>query len=191
MQKNLALLLPLCLLGQVQSLRIGVHSTCPEGVPGCWAFIHEGLERIPNLQVSENCDFLSWMVSGKTDGGRLPDPELINRRIKAVGGFFSVRGVEVVVRGRVSVSQGQLRLIIGPGSPNVRLRPASRSIEWDPESGRVRKISEECAETYGHLLRAAPNLASHPIEVSGWLTNSGGKYELEVIGYGPAKATKR
>ena len=176
------------LVGQVVGVRVGVHSTCPEGVPGCWAFIYEGLERVPNLKVEESCDFQTWMVRGTTGKGMLPDPNLISRRVKAVGAFFSVRGVELVVRGTLQSTAGSLFLKLPSTSTAIRLKPARQSIEWDPETKHLRTLSLSSLSAFEDMHRSLSNLKGSTIEVTGTIAKSDSGYELAVLAYGPVKA---
>ena len=166
---------------QVEAVRLGVHSSCPDGLPGCWAIPHEGLTRLKGVSVSEVPDFRTWMVPAKVSGGGLPDVQLIDQAVRATGQFFSVRGCEVTLKGTIFVEQGA-ELLAVPGLPKpVLLVRAEKSHEWDPKRASERPLRQDEANAIARLKAVK---VKKPLVVIGWLrpeADSAKRPVLEVV----------
>lgn len=160
---------------QVVSLRYAPHASCPDGLPGCWAGIHDTITEQPTLGVKLVPDFSCWMVDGYTKNHRLPDLEKLTKIIKNGGPFFSLRGIEVKLRGKLSHSGGRVFMTM-PTHEKVELVQATVSHEVNPQTRVERPLTADEKAAFGKLAK----LANRDALVTGWMVPRKGK-ELRKI----------
>ncbi|HWD40689.1 MAG TPA: hypothetical protein VG944_17710 [Fimbriimonas sp.] len=179
--KAIALGITLSLSGlaaaQVLGVRLGVHSTCPDGLGGCWSGPYEALSDLKDITVSPKCDYSRWMALAKTAGGRLPNMDEIDRVVTRAGQFFSVRGYEVTAKGFLLTRAGQLYLSIPTEMSPLLLVPAVQGHEWDPGKGSERPLTKEQTAAYSKLPKRRP---SKPLVLTGWLRRPKGQGSLAI-----------
>ena len=176
---SLTAILCSCVQAQVLTVRLGVHSSCPDGLPGCWSGPYEALSALKGIKVDSHCDFRTWMASATTDGGQFPDVESLDKAVRAAGQFFYIRGCEVTVKGTLSRAGDHWELKVPGCDEPVFLVKANKSHEWDPGISKERELSQKERTAIIGLNSKANN---SNIVVTGWLDrpNSKGRLFVEV-----------
>jgi hypothetical protein len=102
--------------------------------------------------VSENACPKTWTGAIIMENGQLPDLKAWRDGFReVVGEAFTIRGVEVVVDGRLIQVDGQIALEVSGSGQVLRLAPLRRTVEWDVGRGRPREPSAEERRTYQTL----------------------------------------
>jgi len=189
MSRSLALFAALaaCVVcpAQVLQVRLGVHSTCPDGLPGCWGGPYQALCMLKGITVEKKPDFQTWMVKATIADDQFPDMAVIDKQVRAAGQFFYVRGFEVTVQGAVKRVGGKMMIAVPGCKDMVQLVQAKKSHEWNPIEKEERPLRPDEQEAFTKLSGAFT--AGQPMVVVGWLDQAPDKtLSIEVIGSGPA-----
>jgi hypothetical protein len=94
----------------------------------------------------------TWTAEFVTRDGGLPDLHALARAVRAVGGPFTLRGVEATIDGTLEESCGRLALRIPDTGQLLYLAPLEHKIQWDPRRGCEQPATAEERSAYDRLV---------------------------------------
>ena len=134
--------------GQVVSLTLQIEVNSPYGLSEPWFTIRNGLLRHPGVEsVAERPNLKAHTGTVTTKEGRLLTPDELGRAVRECGAGASLRAVEAVIDGMVTVRSEMMYLKVPDAE--IRLRPLAEA-----ETGAYERLKKE----------------SKPVRVSGLLT---------------------
>ena len=164
---------------------VGITGTCPYGIAACWGGAYEALGRLEAVDmvnpVPNSADSTAEVF---LKDERLPALDKWEEQFKAVvKGSYTIRGVEVTLRGPVEERAGGLFLLGAGQRPPVRLAPlaAEDKIQWHQPPGETKPLEAGEADAYERYSAAFKDLpAGREVTITGPLKQSGDGYKLQV-----------
>jgi len=102
--------------------------------------------------------------------GALPDLKVWARQFpEIVGQAFTIRGVEVTIKGSLVEERGRFVLRVSGSNSVICLGPLEHKVQWDPGRKREEPLTNEEQQAYQRLIdrMAKSGDRSHKIRVTG------------------------
>jgi galactose oxidase len=164
---------------------VGISGTCPYGLGACWGGAHEALRGLEGVHAVDPIpDAESSTATVFLEDERLPAVDRWDEQFAHIAhGSYTLRGVEVSVRGTLEPREGELVLHPGGQTPSVLIAPLGPAdkIQWHRQGGVPTCLTPDEAAAYHRLADESAELsAGEPVTVTGPLKWTGGGYELLV-----------
>ena len=166
-------------------VKVGITGTCPYGIGACWGGAYEALKRLDNVAwVGPVPNTDDSTAEAFLEDDRLPALDRWEEQFqKIVNGTYEMRGVEVTLKGTITLEGGRL-LLAGRGRrPPVPLKAlhAYEKIQWNHRERERKPLEPSEAGAYNALVAAVAALApGHVVTVTGPLKRAETDYELHV-----------
>jgi len=149
----LTLLAPQPASAQVSEAVVGITSTCPYGLKGCWAGAYEALKRLDNVvEVEPSPDTYNCTARLQLKEGVIPDPQKWAEQFKShVDQAYIFRGIEVAVEGTLARNDQGLTLQVPGLEQPIALRPLEHKLQWNSKKGAARQPEPDERDAYDQL----------------------------------------
>lgn len=166
-------------------VKVGITGTCPYGIGACWGGAYEALGRLESVAFVSpvpNTDDSTAEVYLEDD--RLPPLNHWQEQFqKIVNGTYEMRGVEVTLKGSITMEGDRLILERRGDRPTLFLTPiqAYEKVQWNHRERERKPLEPSEAGAYATLVAAVAALApERDVTLTGPLKRLEAGYELQV-----------